>query len=210
MTDFGLRKFLAYFFFMALIIGCGNDQIVKGKVAEQETDSDAVLRTLSLPERTIDSVLKPFLDEFRVVLGERGIKEKNKLVSLVLRDLPSGYAGYCVTKPIDQKDDRPAEGYVVIDSKLSDFQLRAVIWHELGHCLFNLKHSPDAGIMNEYIPSDAQLNQNWSRLQWDYLELLNSNLLPANEKNFTEADDHIGLNIKPGKFKIESVSVLAL
>lgn len=190
-------KFLNFIFLALFMIGCGNLQPVGKKNLYSEPDKDSVLRSLSLPERTLDPSLTPFLDEFRSALDRRGLKERNKLVSLAFRDLPTGYAGYCVTKQINFNEFEASEGYVVIDSKLSDLQLRAVIWHELGHCLFNLKHTENQGIMNEYIPSDSQLTQKWPSLEGEYLQLIEKELAPSNQQSFDPSNDHLGFTLTP-------------
>jgi hypothetical protein len=42
---------------------------------------------------------------------------------------------------------------------------KALVWHELGHCLLDLDHTPDNSdlhIMNAYLPNERELGKKWS------------------------------------------------
>lgn len=56
--------------------------------------------------------------------------------------------------------------YLRSDLFLSDsLTFKALVWHELGHCLLNLDHVPSgkkSSLMNAILPSESQMAKNWS------------------------------------------------
>jgi len=155
--------------------GCGLPKAYDPFPIRDQSEDDPYLNSLPLPDRKIEPKLQPFLTEFRSLLQDQKINEQSELASLVLRDLMTGYAGYCVqryTSPNSVKNQpRSLEGFVVIDTKLEGLQLRATIWHELGHCLLSLQHSQEPGIMSAFIPEEAALHQNWELFQANFFLL---------------------------------------
>lgn len=135
-----------------------------------ERDSEIQYTTSALGATQVDDVLRPYVDQFmrdcaarRTDCEEqlRWVKEI-KAVDMRKMQAPSGnmVIGLCYINPIYHR--------VHINKKILHYgssYIRAVVYHELGHCLYNLDHSPNQGdLMFEVIPDIFTLSEEWPRL----------------------------------------------
>lgn len=135
-----------------------------------ERDSEIQYTTSALGTTQVDNVLRPYVDQFmrdcaarRTDCEEqlRWVKEI-KAVDMRKMQAPSGnmVIGLCYINPIYHR--------VHINKKILHYgssYIRAVVYHELGHCLYNLDHSPNQGdLMFEVIPDIFTLSEEWPRL----------------------------------------------
>ncbi len=56
----------------------------------------------------------------------------------------------------------------------TELQFRALLYHELGHCIHQLDHDPHSPIMREYLPMPDYLKKNW---QYSIDELFTTQML---------------------------------
>ena len=135
-----------------------------------ERDSEIQYTTSALGTTQVDNVLRPYVDQFmrdcaarRTDCEEqlRWVKEI-KAVDMRKMQAPSGnmVIGLCYINHIYHR--------VHINKKILHYgssYIRAVVYHELGHCLYNLDHSPNQGdLMFEVIPDIFTLSEEWPRL----------------------------------------------
>jgi len=135
-----------------------------------ERDSEIQYTTSALGSTQVDDVLRPYVDQFmrdctarRTDCEEqlRWVKEI-KAIDMHRMQVPGGnmVIGLCYINPIYHR--------VHINKKILHYgssYVRAVVYHELGHCLYNLDHSPNQGdLMSEVIPDIFTLSEEWPRL----------------------------------------------
>ena len=128
-----------------------------------------------LPIHTqVDDELKPYYEQFVNDAGIRRTKlntglETVKVVNEIEspdKDKGTRVIGVCIWHYYD--NGVAVRNIEIVKSLLSDpIQLRLVVYHELGHCLLNLDHTPNNSkqIMDPISNlSDEYVTQNWNDL----------------------------------------------
>lgn len=146
---------------IAFLYACGSETTRVAKFVSFENYLDS----------SVPNVVRPHFAEFIEYCknsseeNKRRCAENLKYLSSV--ELKTGIVdetnpnivGYCEIY-IDRK--------VILRSDMfnvNSLSFKALVWHELGHCLLDLDHTePNSGshIMNAYLPSERELGKNWA------------------------------------------------
>lgn len=122
-----------------------------------------------VPPVSIDSDLYPYYESFISALAARNLSYKATVRSIhwvekIERKMPKGWivAGMCTTYYEEAPEGQailgpvkfPHEYRVITISREADAgNAKTIIWHELGHCMLDLCHSPTAGeLMYQNVP----------------------------------------------------------
>lgn len=127
---------------------------------------------MNKPNQTmVDSRLEPYLDEWKTECEKYGIDYKvalNRILEIKMVDHLDA-AGRA------DKGNRTV--LVNIESVGEDpWLIRAVLWHELGHYVFNLNHNDD-GLMYEDIRDSSYYEGLWEGLKASYFNTIVKKLI---------------------------------
>jgi hypothetical protein len=174
---------MKYFSLLLLVASCGpqeeNSGVIstyrRAKIAEDAAHVDA------------DLELRPFLEELVAKCELMGLNKRE----LCFRNLTDLKAIKWREHPLNPKNEStigfcqkaPHERWIAIRSnyfKSESHSLRFLMWHELGHCLFDLPHveNNELDIMTPYVPSEANIIAHWEEMAEKFL---------TNEVNSTES-----------------------
>lgn len=126
----------------------------------------------------IDPRLAPFLDDFVRDAAERGVTVDTSIIgAIVFAKLPNGLAGLCNSLGAGWDAVVKHTAVVLIDVDYADgalmpndYTFRALVYHELGHCLLYKVHDPTAylTIMSDFPIGTAKMSyQEMSQLYRD-------------------------------------------
>lgn len=115
----------------------------------------------------VDKDLEPYVDQWRADMDEAGLDYErgfNRIDSIVIVEYHnSGSAGHF----------SKANGCVsIIRAELENcgpLQLRVLIYHELGHYVFDLEHCDRCIIMNPELKSEEFYQKNWDETLNEYI-----------------------------------------
>lgn len=137
-----------------LLVGCG--------VQVQEHQ----IRAKSGPN--VDVQVVETVNEYLQGATENGLDVKNisQLQSIEFQELDPGVDGRCRRSFMS---NNTVETSIEIAPRVAEdkTRLRVVVYHELSHCLFHAKHTPNVigGLLSEYIVSKTSYySQNWGKL----------------------------------------------
>jgi len=117
------------------------------------------------PGPAVDPRLQPFLDEWQADMDREGIDVRypiGRLRSLKFGEVGSGFVG------VSNKKDNT----IVLSDRLIDqgeYVIRAAVYHELGHFVFDLKHVGYFSIMNGEVLRNWQYEDRWESMKNEYL-----------------------------------------
>ncbi len=119
-------------------------------------------------EPAAEPELAPYVDQFVAEMKARGVYpvpgvHHPRLVAWMTLD--PGIVGMCVTPTPRVYIQLRIRGY-------SDMYIRAVVYHELGHCMYGLLHDVDGGhILSEYLAYEdvSAWDEQQLGLELDYL-----------------------------------------
>ena len=104
---------------------------------------------------TIDKEFVPYIEQYRLDKFRFTQSSTNEITAIFRSSPDSSYIGTCFigygTRWIEID---PSSWFNMTDSEKYILML-----HEMGHCDLNLDHTPDISIMNEYLLSDWQFDQ---------------------------------------------------
>lgn len=101
---------------------------------------------------------------------------RDEIIGIYRGPLKSGTLGICHITSLYRWIE-------ITDKKVDPEVLRALVYHELTHCIYNMDHTRKVGIMGEYMPS---LDGSWWRDRWDSLR---DNLFKWIRANYANADE---------------------
>ena len=144
--------------------------------------------TKQLPERAptvVDTELQPVVGEWLTDCGIQLSKDCGELLKLVDSiTITEGYdedqtVGRCML-------EETYGGYILSrrvtirrDMLKAPFTLKALMTHELGHCVFLVDHyEGEKGIMNSYIASEAELKKSLTGMLKKFYQMLEAGGLP--------------------------------
>ena len=100
--------------------------------------------------------------------GETKIKYIDRI--LIVDTIPEGYIDH-VTENQVGKSDHSTRTIWILNRDYEREYLKALVYHEIGHYLFHLKHEGNGLIMSSYIKEEpGYYKQNWDRILPIYLE----------------------------------------
>lgn len=138
--------------FLLFLVGCGNNTQIK--------------TTYRYPDKNIDPCFTHYLDMYIEDTKRYGaLYDYTEIQTFKwVKKLSRGAIGRC---SIAEYDDG-LHGYIYLlieEETWSETYTKYVIYHELGHCLTNLKHIKEFGIMSPYIIADDEfIEDNWDDL----------------------------------------------
>jgi len=101
--------------------------------------------------------------------GNSLIKRVDKI--MVVDEIPVGFLNQERTVDIMGRSDLGSRTIWILNRPMKKGQLKALIYHELGHYVFNLKHEGSGDIMSTYIKEDkGYYKKNWDNLLPKYLD----------------------------------------
>ena len=100
--------------------------------------------------------------------GETLIKRIDRI--LIVDTIPEGFIDH-VSQDQVGKSDRGTRTVWILNRDYEPEYLKALVYHEIGHYLFDLKHEGNGLIMSTYIKEEpGYYKQNWDSLLPVYLE----------------------------------------
>jgi len=168
--------------FMALASACGTDN---------QTNNDSTKQMAYESWEKIHPELQSIYSDF-FVLGKGRIEKKIILKNLTIeidlwtkeqfeqnqvQDAKGRVGGVCFSK--NEKNGQKKRSVKILDTMLKQARddsfgweikkLEAIVWHELGHCLLERGHAPQASvsIMTPIVPSLDELFANWDDLVFE-------------------------------------------
>ena len=120
----------------------------------------------------IDPILRPFIEQFEADMVSLGIKyELSDVRSIMIsKDLPRGALASC---NVHWRGNETAK-FIIVHPVVVLQGKWDVIYHELGHCLFDLSHSPDPNsiMYAEDVHTAAWFNDNAEAALADFKQLI--------------------------------------
>jgi len=95
--------------------------------------------------------------------GDQLIKRLDYI--LVVDSIPHGFLNQQKTRDIMGRSDWGSRSIYILSRGYSPGQLKALVYHELAHYMFDIKHGKKHEIMATYIKEEP----GYYRLNWDYL-----------------------------------------
>jgi hypothetical protein len=95
--------------------------------------------------------------------GDQLIKRLDYI--LVVDSVPNGFLNRQKTRDIMGRSDWGSRSIYILSRGYSSGQLKALVYHELAHYMFDIKHGEKYEIMATYIKEEP----GYYRLNWDYL-----------------------------------------
>jgi len=95
--------------------------------------------------------------------GDQLIKRLDYI--LVVDSIPHGFLNQQKTRDIMGRSDWGSRSIYILSRGYSPGQLKALVYHELAHYMFDIKHGEKHEIMATYIKEEP----GYYRLNWDYL-----------------------------------------
>lgn len=95
--------------------------------------------------------------------GDKLIKRLDYI--LVVDSIPHGFLNQQKTRDIMGRSDWGSRSIYILSRGYSSGQLKALVYHELAHYMFDIKHGEKHEIMATYIKEEP----GYYRLNWDYL-----------------------------------------
>lgn len=100
--------------------------------------------------------------------ADREIKTVDRI--LIVDSIPHGFLNMESTTHIMGRSDLGTRTIWILNRPMQKGQLKALIYHELGHYVFKLDHRGKGDIMSTYIKEDTNYyKQNWTTLLPKYL-----------------------------------------
>ena len=123
---------------------------------------------------TVDDQLVEIVDDWKKDMNSVGldggnlIKRVDKII--IVDRIPVGLLNSRSTKGVMGRFDYSTRSIYILSRKYERYQLKALVYHELGHYLFNLNHTDGEFIMSTYITEeDGYYKNNWDILLPKYL-----------------------------------------
>jgi Zn-dependent peptidase ImmA (M78 family) len=132
---------------------------------------------MNQPTVQVDERLVPFVNEWIEMMDEEQIRyvyEFNDINliaivedSVVLRHMRL----YNMKGPAVALSDPITQMIIIGESQAAkgEHTLRATVWHELGHYIYNLHHVDGYYLMNEYSYSEKEYEADWDMFKTNYL-----------------------------------------
>lgn len=95
--------------------------------------------------------------------GDQLIKRLDYI--LVVDSIPNGFLNQQKTRDIMGRSDWGSRSIYILSRGYSPGQLKALVYHELAHYMFDIKHGEKYEIMATYIKEEP----GYYKLNWDYL-----------------------------------------
>lgn len=151
----------------ALVCSCGNnsDWFHESRLTSSRS-------TYSLPNRNIDPLTLSTIEDFKLEAANRGIELSllDKLYIVEFNNIEGDRAivGICRTY-IDTNGTLVYSRITIrpdFKDKIETYLFKALVFHELGHCILEKDHEPDDPkvIMSPHMGSGAYYELNWTEL----------------------------------------------
>tara|TARA_B100000497_G_C7579737_1_gene349069 strand:- start:85 stop:603 length:519 start_codon:yes stop_codon:yes gene_type:complete len=119
-------------------------------------------------------VVESIVEEWKQDINSMGIDADTELKTvdqiLVVDSIPYGFLNSGHTKEVMGRSDLGSRSVWILKRPMKRDQLKALIYHELGHYVFQLNHEGTGEIMSTYIKEDSgYYKRNWNRLLPIYL-----------------------------------------
>ena len=126
-------------------------------------------------------VVESIVEEWKQDINSLGIDATEELKSLdrimVVDSIPYGFLNSGYSAGVMGRSDQGTRTIWILKRPISYSQLKALIYHELGHYIFHLEHEGNGNIMSTYIKEDTRYyEKNWSRLLPIYLDKCKRNI----------------------------------
>lgn len=170
-----VAKVLLYSILLFIVISCGTLCTLK--------------TSFEMPNMYMDGEFKPYLDEYKKELSDHNIRPLHKvfsfeLVDFIQEDEYSAIIGQCTTVDVPVLDwitGKEIEIFhyrkiIVLREYLNKpYKFKWILWHELGHCVFDLDHDETFrnDIMSSTIPFNTFDQEYWNKVlprYWDKLK----------------------------------------
>ena len=117
----------------------------------------------------VDPSLETLVEEWKSEMTEHGIPYEDQYKRIRRIEIVNDYgvAGQCdhTNRIITIDKDQLLKGY---------YTTKVVLWHELGHYVFDLDHTD--GIMKSHTYSEELYKQNWEEMKVEYLNQIRNGL----------------------------------
>jgi hypothetical protein len=82
----------------------------------------------------------------------------------IVNHIPSGFLNSNSTESVVGRSDHSTRTIWILERNYESFQLKALVYHELGHYLFNLKHIGDDGLI---MSTEIKEEPNYYKAKWN-------------------------------------------
>jgi len=130
------------------------------------------------PRRYVHADFKPYLEEFQNIMRSAGkhdgdIRSLNHFIWVdQFKDPSTPVVGQCQSLEYSGTFYKKRMWNIeILKREYSPNQLRELLFHELGHCIYKLDHRDDKlAIMNPYLSSEKQLVPAWDEMLQDFID----------------------------------------
>jgi hypothetical protein len=121
------------------------------------------------------SKVESIVSEWKQDINNAGIDADTEIKTvdriLIVDSIPYGFLNSESTTDIMGRSDLSTRTIWILNRPMERDQLKALIYHELGHYVFKLDHEGTGDIMSTYIKEDnGYYAQNWTQLLPRYLQ----------------------------------------
>jgi hypothetical protein len=124
----------------------------------------------------VDPILTTIVEDWKKdidAVGLNGSYQIKRIDKIIIVDrIPYGLLNGRTTKGVMGRSDYSTRSIYILNRNYSRGQLKALVYHELGHYIFQLDHDPnESHIMHTYIEEEpGYYKKNWNTLLPIYLK----------------------------------------
>lgn len=124
---------------------------------------------------TVDPTLTSIVEEWKQdmnTIGVDGDKEIRRVDNIkIVKKIPYGLLNHRSTKGVMGKADYGTRSIYILERQYTRAQLKALVYHELGHYIFQLEHDHESTLMSTYLhEEDGYYENNLDSLIQIYLK----------------------------------------
>jgi hypothetical protein len=128
----------------------------------------------------VDDQLVEITDEWKEDMSSIGLNGEDLLQRVdkivVVDKIPYGLFNSKSTDDLMGRADYSTRSIYILSRKYERAQLKALVYHELGHYIFQLNHGDEGDVMSTYISEDPNYyEENWELILNKYLKRCKSN-----------------------------------